>query len=307
MSTIGGYYTADNGRRNLGYFHLTVEKMADGAQRITAEVPSIPIPGVFKPVSADNLIAQLDDAGIRRAVVLSNAYFFDGLVPFSGDAYAMVRAENDWTAQQVMRHPDRLVALCSFNPTKDYAVAELERCAKNKAFTGVKLHFGTSPVDLDDPVHVAQTRRVFAAANRLRFPLLIHLTASARWGREQAQIFLKELVSAAPDVQVVVAHLWGGAFYNEPALGVFADAISSGDPAARNLYFETASVYGDEDVRRALVTRMRQIGLQRIYFGSDAPPRHSWEDFREHMPLTKEEMELFATNVAPWARPRYRR
>jgi uncharacterized protein len=306
-SSIAGYYTRGEGEEaphHFAYFHMTVERSPDGVPRIASETPSFPIPPVQKPFFADDLILHLDDTGIRRAVVLSNAYFYDGLVPVSGDRYAMVRAENDWTAQQVMRHPDRLVALCSFNPLKDYAVAELERCSKNSAFTGVKLHFGTSGMDLDNPEHVAKTRRVFEAANRLRLPLLVHTSGNPRWGKEQATTFLNQLVAAAPDVQVVVAHLWGGAYYNEPALGVFADAISSGNPVARNLYFETSSVYGDEGMRQTLVRRMRQIGLHRIYFGSDAPPGGSWEYFRREMPLTKEELKTFAANVAPWAQRR---
>lgn len=305
-SSIAGYYTRGEGEtpHHFAYFHMTVERSPAGIPLIASETPSFPIPPVQKPLFADDLLELLDEAGIQRAVVLSSAYFFDGLVPVSGDAYAMVRAENDWTAEQVMRHPDRLVALCSFNPTKDHALAELKRCSKNKAFTGVKLHFGTSPVDLDNPEHVAKTRRVFEAANRLRLPLLIHASGSPRWGKAQAEIFLSQLAAAAPDVQVVVAHLWGGAHYNEPALAVFADAISNGNPAAKNLYFEASSVYGDDDMRQTLVRRMRQIGLQRIYFGSDAPPRDSWEYFRREMPLTKEEMKAFAANVAPWAQRR---
>lgn len=304
-SNLGGYYTRSKDERHLGYFHITVEKSPGGALLITSEAPSFPIPPVQKAIFADDLIARLDEAGIERAVVLSNAYFFDGLVPVGkGDRYAMVRAENDWTAAEVMRHPDRLVALCSFNPTKDYAVAEMERCAKNKAFTGVKLHLGTSGVDLDDPEHVAKTRRVFEAANKLRLPLLVHTSGSPRWGKDQAEIFLNELVAAAPDVQVVVAHLWGGAFYNEPALGVFADAISSGNPAAKNLYFEASSVYSDEKMTQTLVRRMRQIGLHRIYFGSDTEPEDAWDNFRREVPLTKDELEKFAANVAPWAQLR---
>jgi predicted TIM-barrel fold metal-dependent hydrolase len=303
-SIIAGYYTSGEGAktRYLSYFHMTVERMPDGRQLITSETPAYPIPPVQRPKFADDLISQLDDAGIRGAVVLSNAYFFDGLVPYSGDAYAAVRAENDWTAEQVMRHPDRLVALCSFNPTKDYAVAELERCSENKAFTGVKLHFGTSPVGMDDPEQVAKTRRVFEAANRLRLPLLVHAAGSTQWGADHAETFLKELVAAAPDVQVVVAHLWGGAFYNEAALDVFANAVSSGNPLAKNLYFEVASAQqGNAAMLERVAERMRKIGMERIYFGSDAHPESSWEDFREDVPLTKEEMKTLATNVAPWA------
>ncbi|HYR27927.1 MAG TPA: amidohydrolase family protein [Thermoanaerobaculia bacterium] len=191
-SSIAGYYTRGDAEApyHFTYFHMTVERSPDGRLRISSETPSFPVPPAQDPVFADDLIAQLDEAGIQRAVVLSNAYYFDGLVPAGGDRYALVRAENDWTAAQVMRHPDRLVALCSFNPARDYAVAELERCSKNEAFTGIKLHFGTSPVDLDNPEHVAKTRRVFEAANRLRLPLLIHASGSPRWGKEQAEVFL---------------------------------------------------------------------------------------------------------------------
>ena len=53
--------------------------------------------------------------------------------------------------------------------------------------------------------------------------------------------------------------------------------------------------------RRLAVRHMRRIGLQRVYFGSDAPPEKSWDDFRRKMPLTKEELDALATNVAPWA------
>ena len=307
-SSIAGYYTRGEGAdaEYLGNFHMTVERTADGVPRISSETPSFPIPPrMRKPVLADDLISMLDDAGIDRAVVLSNAYYFDGLIPVRGDVYAMVRAENDWTAAQVRRHPDRLVALCSFNPMADHALAELERCSRNTAFTGVKLHLGTSGVDLDNPEHVAKTRRLFEAANRLRLPLLVHTAATTRWGKEQAETFLKHLVAAAPDVQVVVAHLWGGAFYSEPALAVFANAVSSRNPAARNLYFEVASAQNSSEATLEGIARhMRRIGLHRIYFGSDAEPEDSWEDFRRKMPLTKDELQTFATNVAPWAQRR---
>ena len=304
-TSIAGYYTRGEGAKAeyLGNFHMTVERTPDGVPLIASETPSFPIPPRFrKPVLADDLVSQLDDAGIRRAVVLSTAYFFDGINPVSGDPYAMMRAENDWTAAQVMRHPDRLVALCSFNPLRPHALPELERCSKNNAFTGIKLHLGTSGVDLENPEHVAKTRRVFEAANARRLPLLVHTAATTRWGKEQAEIFLEQLVAAAPDVPVVVAHLWGGAFYSEPALAAFADAVASGHPAAKNLYFEVASAQqvGDQ-MRESAVRHMRRIGLERIYFGSDGPPEKSWKDFRRQMPLTKEELETLATNVAPWA------
>jgi hypothetical protein len=64
-------------------------------------------------VDGKALVAMLDDARIDGAILLSNAYFFDGLIPFRGNAYAQVRAENDWTAEQAARFPKRLIAFCS--------------------------------------------------------------------------------------------------------------------------------------------------------------------------------------------------
>lgn len=53
---------------------------------------------------ADYLVAQLDAAGINRAVVLSVAYSFSNpnqaTVP---DEYAHVMAENNWTSAQVAK------------------------------------------------------------------------------------------------------------------------------------------------------------------------------------------------------------
>src|SRR4051812_12373495 len=64
-------------------------------------------------ISAEDLIAHLDAAGINRAVVLSVAYSFanPNKAPIP-DEYAHVRAENDWTSQQVAKYPDRLVGFC---------------------------------------------------------------------------------------------------------------------------------------------------------------------------------------------------
>ena len=61
------------------------------------------------------------------------------------EQYDKVKAENDGTAQQVARFPDRLVGFCGVNPLKDYAVGEVRRCATIPQLrTGLKLHIGNS-------------------------------------------------------------------------------------------------------------------------------------------------------------------
>ena len=52
-------------------------------------------------LTAEDLVRQLDDAGIRRGVVLSVAYQFGNpFRPAVTNEYERVKAENDWTASQ---------------------------------------------------------------------------------------------------------------------------------------------------------------------------------------------------------------
>jgi hypothetical protein len=60
-----------------------------------------------KGIDADHLVAQLDVAGISRAVVLSVAYSFSNPnKPPVPDEYAHVRSENNWP---VRRSPNTLI------------------------------------------------------------------------------------------------------------------------------------------------------------------------------------------------------
>jgi uncharacterized protein len=86
--------------------------------------------GDVQSITAEQLVAELDAAGIRQGVVLSVAYWFGSpkIAPVDNE-YAKVRAENDWTTQQSRRFPARLVPFCSVNPLKDYTREEINRCA----------------------------------------------------------------------------------------------------------------------------------------------------------------------------------
>src|SRR5215470_6523413 len=105
-----------------------------------------------KGIDADDLIAQLDAAGIQRAVVLSVAYDLSNPnKPTVPDEYAQVVTENNCTSVQIAKYPGRLIGFCGVNPLRPYAIKEIARCAKNANLrTGLKLHFGNSDVDVDN-------------------------------------------------------------------------------------------------------------------------------------------------------------
>ena len=303
---------------------LSLRKCGDGAWRIAAESMTFAPPPTLEPVAADRLVAQLDSAGIRRALVLSLAYIH-GSPSIRGDdedaEYARVRGENDWTRQQVARYPGRLRAFCSVNPLRAYALTELDRCARDPSLgSGLKLHFANSQVDLRNAEHVEQLRRVFRAAEVHRMPIVVHVWSGDErigkpYGRAEARVFLNEVLPAAPHIPIQIAHLSGAGPGLDPgskeALVVFADAISAGDPRTRNLYFDvTTSVTIRTPVEEArfIAARLRQIGLRRILYGSDMAiggnptARQSWGAFRAMLPLTEAEFRTIADNVAPYVR-----
>lgn len=269
-------------------------------------------------IAADDLVALLDSAGIRRAVILSVAYQFSNPnKPPVENEYAQVKAENDWTSQQVARYPDRLRGFCGVNPLKEYAIEEIGRCSKDPRLrTGLKLHFGNSDVDLDDPRHVARVRAVFRAANDHGMAIVVHMHPSVNrhrpYGAAEARTFLSEVLPAAPDVAVQIAHLAGAGGYDDPgddeALGVFVDAIAKQDARMKHVYFDVSGVagLGDWTKKASLIAaRIRQVGVARILFGSDGAgagnmtPREAWAAFRK-LPLSDAEIHAVESNVAPY-------
>jgi uncharacterized protein len=313
---VAGYLTRGEGdsARHFGYVHLSLKKDDDGAWRVAAQTLTFPGPQFFEPNTAEQLVAELDAAGVKRSAVLSVAYFFGSAHRKAPEnEYAKVRADNDWLALQVARFPDRLVGFCSFNPLKDYALEELNRCAKNPHLKGLKLHFGNSGVDVLNQQHGEKVRQVFRAANDKRLPIVVHLWTPGKYGREHGEAFLSQIATAAPDIPIQIAHMAasGPGYHSDDALAVYADAAVAGDPRMKNLYFDVASMVVRSTPTPTLelvAKRLRQLGFQRVLFASDRvpagsndSPKDAWEAFRR-LPLNAEEFRKVAGNMAPYLR-----
>ena len=267
------------------------------------------------PMTAADLIVQLDEAGIRRAAVFSVAYGFGNPNrPPVEHEYDRVKGENDRVAGEVARYPDRLRGFCSVNPLKDYAVAEVARCAQMPSMRyGLKLHFGNSDVMLDNPAHVSKLREVFRAANGAGMAIAVHMRSSVTrkrpYGAAHARAFIDEVLPSAPDVTVQIAHMAGAGGYDDPAvdeaLGVFVDAFARNDTRLRHVFIEVSGVVGlgSRDREPLVAARIRQVGLQRILYGTDgaAPLLTKWTAFAQ-LPLTAVEIRTIAGNVAPYMR-----
>jgi predicted TIM-barrel fold metal-dependent hydrolase len=285
--------------------------------------PTIAELGKINPITAKDVIALLDEAGIKRGVLLSVAYMYGRPGREPQNEYEKVKEENDWVGAQAALYPKRLIAFCGFNPLKDYALEEIARCAKNpNTRRGIKLHFGNSDVQLEKPEHIEKLKAVFRAANANRMAIVVHMRASISldrpYGAEQVRAFLEHLLPLATDIPVQVAHLAGsGPGFNDPkqdaALDAFVAAIDVRSPQTtirnlRNLWFDlTSNIHPSNSPERAAVAlkRIRQLGANRILYGSDAAlggnqrPREAWAEISK-LGLTPDELKTIANNRAPY-------
>jgi predicted TIM-barrel fold metal-dependent hydrolase len=171
-------------------------------------------------------------------------------------------------------------------------------------------------ISLRDPAHLARMQEVFALAQRRHAPVLVHMRArgGTNYGAEDSNILLDKIVPAAPDIEIIVAHLGasspGYPQQNDEVMAVFGAAAERNDPRMANLYFDVAANINAEmspaDAALA-VQRMRQVGMQRVLYGSDLTPpggsvSKAWEIFRTTLPLTATELQQIANNRTRFVR-----
>jgi len=323
QARVAGYLSRGSGEalRRIGYFELALRRDPQGRWLVVSDSRVFqPAPTHQDVVDGPALLGKLDAAGIRYAVVLSEAYWFDSdtfpTTPGAAraDVMAQVRAENDWTAAQAEASNGRLLAFFSVNPLADEALDEMRRCAVSGRFAGMKLHLQTSGVDLTREEHVRRVARVFGEADRLGVPIVVHAQTRVAYGATAARVFTDRVLSQATRAPVTIAHLWGGGAFNEEALQVYSDFAGSGKPGAARLSFDVAEVAlaanGDARILGVVAEALRRIGLSRIYFGSDAigprtlDPVDATAQFRRDLPLAPAEFDAIAANRPSYLRGR---
>ena len=272
-------------------------------------------PIVERPArDAGKLLAEMDSAGVEKAVVLSAGYSFADERKKLPGPDLLTRTENDWTSAQAAASGGRLIGFCSANPLRSAALAELTRCLSLPAMIGIKIHVGNSGLSFRDPAHVARLAAIFALSQSRGSPILIHMRprGGAAYGSEDVDTFLQQVVAHAPSVPVIVAHLGasspGYPVQNDDVMGAFAVAAQRGEPLMRNVYFDVAANVGSDldaaDAER-IALRMRQIGVGKFLYGSDLTPpggsiAEGWRQFRTTIPLTETELQTIAGQRLPF-------
>lgn len=233
--------------------------------------------------NAEEALECTDKAGIYGLVMQGWYWNDEGLMTM----------HNDYMADMMKRHPDRLKGFISINPKfREKAISEIERCAK-LGFTGIgELGPGGNGYDFEDPDLID----VLECAQHYGLAVCIHCgepVGHAYPGRDFTSLApIPGLVKKYPDLKLILAHMGGGLpFYemNPKYSGKFENVYY--DTAANPLLYHIRSF-------RAVIS---MIGSKRLLFGSDFPlllyPSKCREmdfsmfveDIREHAGLTQEE------------------
>ena len=144
-----------------------------------------------EPLTVDDLLAQMDKAGVQHGWLMSTAYLARSpmMVPALPDAAQITRDANDFTVGLARAHPDRLSTFIGLNPLAPDALDEIARWKGDCAVTGLKLHLTNSEVDLRDPAQVAKLAAVFKAAAGNGWTIMIHMrTRAADYGAQDLSL-----------------------------------------------------------------------------------------------------------------------
>lgn len=193
--------------------------------------------------SVENLLAHLDQAGLKQAVCFTAALRPDQMIP-----------ANSWM-RSLRKSQTRLIPLGTVHPDHPSWESELARLEES-GIRGLKLHPDLSGIPLDSP----RWNRVWEAAQD-RFVIMLHMGPIAQGGKTLSRPRdLAAILRNFPRLEVIAAHL-GGLFLWKETLQHLA---------GRNVFMDTACCPGVID-DQVFADILRRHDSERILFGSDYP------------------------------------
>jgi uncharacterized protein len=235
------------------------------------------------PAGIEHLLEQDRRAGVTRSALIVMAP--------RGDL-AATRALNDRAIAAASSSGGKLFAIGSVHPADGQdALDELARIAR-AGVRVIKLHPNTQRFDVAAPEIAAVVKR----AAELGIALLFD--GFSPFDLNQPGKFL-QLSLANPTARIIIAHLGGPLFDEMQMFGWIR--IFPWNP--RNVWFDVSAIshflvgspYQDQ-----LVWVVRQIGVDRIVFGSDYPvdtPEHAVQDVRRLGFTADEQRQIFFDNA----------
>lgn len=225
--------------------------------------------------NANRALFAADSIGLKRAIVLSNAYS-----KMSYKDYA--RTQNSFVAKEVAKNRAQLAGACAVNPLSDWARDEIIKCHQD-GLRVLKLHTMASGMDLKNKSHQKILKDLLTHAEKLQYTVLVHGNfPNAKRGNE-AEILL-QILSQFPQTRFIIGHLLGMEYehlknFKHPKFLVEVSVVP--------VWMKTP------EQKKNLVSVMRQVGMEKFVFGSDWPVIHPAEMLKaiQELPLSGSEAE----------------
>jgi len=201
-------------------------------------------------VDKDEFIADLDEAGVGRAVVLSDK-----------------RTSPERVSSFVKQAPDRFIGFGYVNPLERGAEEEVLRQRSDLGLFGLKLYPTTDGYLADDP----KAFRVYEVATNIDMPVMFHhagMPEPRDLMRHSDPALIDSVACSFPKLRIVLAHL------GYPRV----DETLYVARKHRNVWCDISWPYGDVNhpsyvylLWRDLLTALNLGVLRKIVFGTDYP------------------------------------
>jgi len=162
---------------------------------------------------------------------------------------------NSSVLEAIERFPDDVCGICYASPQNpEESLAEIDRCIAHGPMMGIKLWVAAKASD-------ASVEPIARRAVELDVPILQHAwnKATGNMEDESTPADVAALARKFPRLKVHMAHLYGAGFQGIADIAPYP-----------NVYVDTG---GGEPEAGILEYAVREIGAERILFGSDAPGR----------------------------------
>ncbi len=164
-------------------------------------------------------------------------------------------AANDYVLRAIEDNPAEIAGLCYACPSHlQVSLREIERCVARGPMVGVKLWIDARATD-------PRTAEIARVAVELGVPILQHAfyKATGNFTYESTPADIASLAASQPDLRIHMAHLNGAGCRGIADIAPYP-----------NVWVDTS---GSDPESAVLDYALREIGHERILFGSDAPGR----------------------------------
>jgi predicted TIM-barrel fold metal-dependent hydrolase len=242
--------------------HIWEEKLISGDLKNLLEALTVRFnpddPSQIRNGTIDRLIGEMDEAGIDKTVLLG----LDVGLAFTSDLG--VREYNDYVADIVREHPDRIIGFAGIDPRRGKeGVGELQRCFE-MGLRGLKLWTLTGFYPDDEAYYP-----LYEKVAELGIPILAHTGSGPpkTYMKFNKPLYVDKVAVDFPEIKIIMAHI-GMPWIDEAVAIVIKNPNVYVDLSAWETVVKAAPV--------ALCQAMAQIkmatgSLRQVLFGSDWP------------------------------------